>query len=312
MERTALRDEPMPAARSFSWFKPAAPAEVDRLPLFEDAMGGVARALGEGLASLSASPGEVSYRGVRADKVDVLLGPGKPAVLAIAQASAWNTPIGLRFGQGFISAVVEAFFGGAGDDAPIPERDVLSPIESRIADVIAEQAVDALTAGFADVLPSHFALEPIRPKPDPGLLGKPGLPVLVATLVLSGPGRPAELDIVIPQAALLVFRDRLVSGPEATRSGPDPDWSERLEAEVSRATMQLRAHVELPAMRLGDIAGLRTGRVLGLPAGARSNVALSCGPDQLFRCELGQSAGFYTVRIEEPLADAGSPSRKHR
>lgn len=294
----ALRDE-TGRASSPSWLEKRVGTDFERLPLLADAMIDVARCLADGLASLSATPAEVTYTGLRTRKLDAQGFGGRGTVFALAEAPGWSTPIGLQFDHRFISAVVEACFGGGGDDAQPADRDGLSPIETSIAEAITEQVAQAITAGFAAVLPTEVVLEPIRPKPDLTLLGKPGVPILAATLVLHGIGQPAELQILIPQAALRPFRDRLAGGPDETDPVPDHQWSERLEAEVGRATMQVEASIGLPSMTLGDIARLHAGQLLALPTGARNKVLLRCGTDELFRCELGQSAGFYTVRIED-------------
>ena len=298
MTAPALRDGSGRASAP-SWLERRVGTDFERLPLLADAMTNVARCLADGLASLSASPGEVTYKGLRTRKLDVQGPGGRGTVLALAQAPGWSTSIGVQFDHRFISAVVEACFGGAGEDAQLAPRDGLSPIESSIAEAITEQVAQAMTAGFATVLPTEIILEPIRPKPDATLLGKPGLPILAATLVLHGIGQPAELDILIPQAALRPFRDRLAGGQDGADPVPDHQWSERLEVEVGRATMQVEASIGLPSMTLGDVARFRAGQVLSLPTGARDKVSLRCGGDELFRCELGQSAGFYTVRIED-------------
>ena len=72
--------------------------------------------------------------------------------------------------------------------------------------------------------------------------------------------------------------------------------------------MALSAVVALDAMTLGAIAALRVGQVLALPRDAAADVKLICGGKPLFRCDLGQAAGFMTVRIGPPLTDRlGAP-----
>lgn len=311
MAAMASRQQSAEASAPSPWTERGPGAARDRLPLLEDTMGEVARALTEGLASLSASPGEVVFGGLHVEKTETLLdrrGPG--AVLAIAHASAWTTPIAIHFDRTLVSTVVEAFFGGAGEEVQVPESPHLSAIETGIAEVICEQVLAAMKAGFAQLLPTSFSLEPFRAKPDPTPLGKPATTMLVATLVLRGIGEPAGLDVVIPGPALDLLKDRLTASPRLEDAPRDPEWSDRLEAEIARTTMHLQAVIAVPPMNLRDLAELRTGHILALPAGSKGNIGLTCGGDPLFRCELGQSAGFYTVRIEEALEGAASPSRK--
>ena len=311
MDRAALRETSAFPVGPRRWFDKGAGTELDRFPLLGDAMVKVARALTEGFGGLSTAACEASFKGVAGSRVETLPSRrGRAAVLAIVQAPGWNTSIGVHFDQAFVSTVVEAFFGGAGEDDEMPERDWLSAVESSIANVVAEQVAEAMTAGFAEILPSSFEPEPIRPKPDPRRLGKPAVPVVIATLVLHTMGRMAELDVVIPHAALNAFGDRLTRKAETSRPARDTEWSERLETEVSRTTMRLQASIDLPGMTLRALAELRTGQVLVLPPAAGSKVRLRCGRDELFNCELGQSVGFYTVRVDEPAAAAASSSRK--
>ena len=107
---------------------------------------------------------------------------------------------------------------------------------------------------------------------------------------------------MIPAAALEAFAERWVGAAGRPDDGPDPHWTEQLEAEVGRAAMTCGPASTWPPMSLGDIAGLRAGQVLACRPAPASNVRLSCGGETLFRCDLGQSAGLYTVRVEERTA----------
>ena len=299
------------SGRDHAWFDGGAGSKLDRHPLFGDAMDRTARALAENLSALSASPIEVSFKGVEAGMVDGLLERhGNSSALLILQAPAWHTAVALQFGQAFVSTAVEALFGGAGDDPDTGQRDFPSPVDTRIAAAVADQIVEALTTGFAEILPTAFLPEPMRPKPDPQALGKPMSPVLIATLLVRTLDRSVELDVIIPQAALNGFGDRLASTLVKRATTPDPRWTRQLEAEVGRAAMRLEASLDLPPMSLGEIAALRPGQVLSFALAAGDNVKLSCAGGDLFRCALGQSSGRYTLRVDEPIAPASPSPRK--
>ena len=309
MAATATQDRaPSPSQR---WFDNGSVSRLERLPLFGDGMVEVARALTANINTLAATPTEVVFRGVQSAKVEDLIGRRqKGAVFVLAQATGWNTPVALQFDVSVISVMIEVLFGGGENTVEIPNRTVLSPIERRVAELVVRQTADALSAGFADILPSPFAAEPLKDKPDPTLLGKPAAPVLVATLVLRAIGTQAEIDVAVPQLALDAFSDRLSSGPARAGSGTDSGWSEKLGVEVSRARMTLTATLELAEMTLKSVAELRPGQILACPADVGSDVRLSCGNGDLFRCDLGQSNGFYTLRIGDPLGTAQAAPRK--
>ena len=115
--------------------------------------------------------------------------------------------------------------------------------------------------------------------------------------------------MAVPQLALDGFSDRLSTGPTRAGAGADSGWSEKLGVEVSRARMTLRATLELAEMTLRSVAELRPGQILACPADVGSDVRLSCGSGDLFRCDLGQSNGFYTLRIGDPLGSAQAAPR---
>ncbi len=285
------------------WFGEGGRSWLDRLPRFADAMAEVARALSESLGALSASPGEVRFRDATTSRVDELLERGgPPAIFVLAQASGWSATIAFRIGQPFVSVMVQAMFGACEDDVEIPEHGLLSPVERRIAEILAEHVAEALARGFADILPSAFAVEPIKAKPDPSRLGKPGILVTVATLVMRSIGPPVEIEVIVPQQALEAFDEELSAPGEDTAAKADPHWSERLGSEVSRTRMKLQARLTLPPMRLGDIARLKVGQMLSFATGAGGEAILSSGGTDLFRCELGQTGGLYSLRVGEDIA----------
>ncbi len=292
------------------WFGEGGRSWLDRLPRFGDAMAEVARALSESLGALSASPGEVRFHGAATSRVDELLDRGgPPAIFVLAQAAGWNAAIAFRIGQPFVSVMVQAMFGACEDDVEIPENGVLSPVERRIAEILAEHVAEALSRGFMAILPSTFAVEPVKAKPDPSRLGKPNGLVTVATLVMRSIGPPVEIDVIVPQQALEAFDDELSALGEDATARADPHWSERLGSEVSRTRMKLQARLALPPMRLGDVARLTVGQMLPFATGAGGEAVLSSGGTDLFRCELGQTGGLYSLRIGEDIAAGSSPHK---
>lgn len=293
------------------WFGGDGGAQLTKLPRFADAMVEVARALTENLAQLSASPSEVHFKGIGAGRVESLLDRKRgPSFFVGAQAAGWNTPIAFHFDQAALNVVVQALFGGSEDDLEPPERTAFSPVEVRIAHVLVDQCADALSKGFAGVLPSSFTVDPVKGKPDLSRLGKPASPVTIATLALQTLGPPVDVDIVIPRVALDAFSEELSAAEEEPAVKPDPVWSDKLETEVNRARMKLRARIDLPPMTLGAVARLEAGQVLTFGPGAGEAALLSSGGTDLFRCALGQSDGHLSLRIDEPLTEQGPSPHK--
>lgn len=283
------------------WFDRGAPDLGEKIPLFGEAMAGVASAWSDGFAALTATPATFVAGGLSETRVASLPHRrGRDAVFAVLDAPGWNTAVGLHFDRAFVSTVVEALFGG-GDELE-PATGPLTAVERRIAEVVAVQASEALAAGFADILPSAFPFGRVQAKPDLTFLGRPNAAVLVATLRLKTLGQSAEIDLLVARAALDGFVDRLAVLPADEPPNTDPRWSERLESQVTRAPMGLSAVVELERMTLGALTDLKVGQLLALPRDAATDVRLVCEGRTLFRCDLGQSSGLYTVRVDSAVA----------
>lgn len=294
-----------PSGAPRRWFDRGAPSLADRMPLLAEAMGLVAAAWTDGFGALTATPASFAFSGLSEARVAALtVRRGREPVFAVLDAPGWGTGVALQFDRGFVSAVVEALFGGDDGDGEAAPTGPLTAVERRIAEVIAVQASDALKAGFADILPSSFPFDRVQPKPDLAFLGRPNAAVVVGTLTLRTLGRTAEIDLVVARAALDGFAERLAVLPADEPENTDPRWSERLEGQVSRAPMALSALVELDRMTLGALAALKVGQVVALPRDAAQDVRLVCQGRELFRCDLGQSGGHYTVRIDEPVPAA--------
>ncbi len=305
---TAAVPSSAPPERGSRWFDRGAPTLADRMPLFAEAMGAVAAAWTDGFGALTATPAGFSFAGLAEVKVAALpLRRGRDPVFAVLNAPGWGTILGLGFDRAFVSTVVEALFGGDDEEFDETPSGPLTAVERRIAEVIAVQAGDALRAGFAAVLPSSFPFDRVQSKPDLAFLGRPNAVAVVATLKLKALGQVAEIDLLVSRAALDGFAERLAVLPADEPENTDPRWSERLEGQVSRAPMSLTALVDLPSMTLGALAGLRVGQVLTLPRDAATGVRLVCEGRDLFRCDLGQSAGLYTVRVDEAVNPSAKP-----
>ena len=295
------------------WFDKDRGSDPGRLPRLTEALAGVAKAWTRSLNAMSAAGGEIVLRSLAPATVGELARDwGAGRVSATLYAGAWDAVVVLRFDQRFVAAVLEAMFGGVGDEdsEAQPGPGPLSSIEHSIADVIGTQVAEALTAGFSQLLPATFVYERIQAKTDLSGLGKSQAGVLVARFGVMVIGRTVDLDILIPQAASEMIGAHLGRASDANPAEADPRWSEQLEAEVSLASVKVQASIDLDAMSLGAVTRLQVGQLLALPDGAMNNVRLTCEQGELFRCDLGQSTGLFTVKVDGPaVRDALSPRK---
>lgn len=300
-------------ARSGRWLHKGAVDPVARMPLFGTAMDTTAELWTQGFCALAASEGEVAFTGLHSLKADELKGrrTGLP-ILASLRAPSWETAIALSVDRSIVSTVVEAFFGGEGDEAADEDDRPVSAIEMRIVDVLAGQAATALTGAMKGVHPTRFEFDRTLSKPDVSFLGKGPPMLLVAGFTLSVMGRKRHLDLAFPLPAVEAQGAAWGGDAAAFPVLDGPGWTRQLKSEVSRAELRVEAAIGMHPMSLKAITELRVGQVLELPQDAASTVLMTSGDERLFHCHLGQSAGFYTVRVDETVDRTAQPPRKGR
>jgi flagellar motor switch protein FliM len=149
----------------------------------------------------------------------------------------------------------------------------------------------------------------IESKLDPQVLGSRFGKVAVATLALECGDVRATLRVAMPAA--VTGRIRHAALPASSAKGAsDPVWTEHFQSEVGRAMVKLDAYLDANSLRLGDVANLKIGQTLLLPRMVSSRCELRSEKKLLFRCELGQTDGRYSVRISETSKEIESAGQQ--
>ncbi len=274
---------------------------LDRMPLLHVIFDRIATQCSEALRQFSTAPAFTTVGAIEVERIgDILDSLEGRGVVGIFHATGWDSRIMLAIENKFVYTLVEALFGGDGSEAPYGEARSLTNVESRIAHKIFDVVVRALQEGFAEVGRTAFKFERIESRLDFAVIAPRPSPCVVTKLNIRLLGRTGEIRVVLPQAALKPMRQNLAH--DLTHdSAPDPQWSKQIHNEIGRAEVEVHAIIEEEGFTLGDIAGLQVGQILQLEATPQSRVKLESNNQALFWCHLGQSGGFYTLRIDEPF-----------
>jgi flagellar motor switch protein FliM len=280
----------------------AAGLTVDRLPMLHVVFDRVATHCADGLRHLSASPSYFSVSNIESGRIgDILEFYESNAVAAMFHAVEWDTRILVGFDRDFIFTIVEVLFGSDGAEPPVDEERPFSNIEMRVAQVLFEEAGKALQAAFAPVAPTTFKHERTETRMDFAIIGRRNNLSVVAKLLIQALGRGGEMFVIIPQSALSPMRQNLAQVLSGDGGGVDPRWTRQMQGEVQRTRVELRAILEERLITLGEVAEFQVGQVLELQATPRSQIRLECNGQALFNCQLGQSGGSYTLRVEDVI-----------
>jgi flagellar motor switch protein FliM len=274
---------------------------LERLPMLQVIFDRVATQCSEGLRQVSTTPAYLQLDEVATGRLGDILDEFGAGLTTVYHSPELDSQVLIGVDRAFLFTLVEAMFGGDGSEPPCKDDRPLSTIETRVAQLICEQAANALHSAFAPVAPATFKFERVETRMDFAVVGRRNNHAVVARVRLHAIERTGRLFIVIPQAALNPIRQNLARDVAAEVSQRDPRWVKQLESEVGRTAVSLRAVIDEPGLTLGDVAALKVGEVLKLRATPRSPIKLEAQDQSLFMCQLGQADGFYTVRVESRI-----------
>jgi flagellar motor switch protein FliM len=278
----------------------AAGISIERLPMLRLAFDRMASLCSDSFRPMSSSPALFTPTKIATARIgDVLESYAGNVVAAVYYAAEWDSRILLGLDRQCLLTVVEAVFGGDGNEPESLEERPFSNLELRVAQAVFDQAANALRSSFGSVGEAAFKFERIETRMDFVTIGRPKNLAVVAKIGLKALNRGGEMFVVIPQAALNLMRQNLGQEQVEDGSARDPRWTKQFENEIRRTEVTLKAMIEERQFTLGDIADLHVGQVLKLQATPKSRVKIECNDEALFWCHLGQGEGHYTVRIDD-------------
>jgi flagellar motor switch protein FliM len=262
----------------------------------------VAAHLAERMRGLGAALPHVTLNGLETARTgDALDAYELRAIAGIVHVPAWDSRVIVGFDRDFMFTIVELFFGGDGTEPPVEDVRNFTGVEEQVAQFMFEQAAQALQSGFAVIGNARFRFERSETRMDFAAAGRRNTPAVVARFILQAINRGGEMFVIVPQSALSPYRQALSRIASRETNAPDPGWVKKISEEVQRTEVSVSAVIETSEYTLGDIAGLKIGQVLKLPATPRSRVKVASSEQPLFWAYLGQNEGFHTLCIDESI-----------
>ncbi|MDO9441292.1 MAG: FliM/FliN family flagellar motor switch protein [Beijerinckiaceae bacterium] len=278
---------------------------LDKLPLLGDLINQVATFGAERMRERCPTAILLRPRGMASDKEEKILAAFDQQLLAfILHDHEWDCRIAVVLDQDTIFTLVEALLGSDGSDEPFKEARPFSAIERGVAKSFVEVITDGLNRQLSPMSQARFELEKINQRLDFVYLGARNEDAVLTRIGIEALGRGGEMSIVFPQVAIERVRPHLAKAATAEPAkNADPRWSQEFGQRVGRAEVLVEASVVVEGFCLGDIATMVPGQVLPMGDQAQRQLALTSEGEMLARCELGQSDGYYSIRIISDHAD---------
>ena len=251
------------------------------------------------LQQLAPVPIALALNDVTVGEHDTAASGERSGVVASFHGREGSGPVLIGADHAFLNAVLEAALGADGSEAPAVSNNGPTRMGNRLAKSLFEQMAGALAPAVPGTEAVPLELDKIETAVEmPATSGRAD-PVFVASFGLSIPNRKGQMFLVLPQSMLAGDQQSAAAPLGPNQTVQDPRWSRRIEEEVNRTQVTLRAILDEPELMLGEVTELRVGQVLPLRATPRSNVKVVCNDETLFWCELGQTKGVYTLRVKE-------------
>jgi flagellar motor switch protein FliM len=278
----------------------AAGISVDRLPMLRVVFDRLGTHCADSLRHMSASPFYFTLIGISTGRIgEVLDAYDENAIAAVFHSPEWDSRILMGFDRRFVFTAIEGLFGADGSEPPNTDERPFSNLETRVAQALFEHVAKGLKASFASVAEASFKFERIETRMDFAVIGRRNNLAVVAKLEVQALDQGGEMFIIIPQSALNPMRQNLARAVTGDASSRDPRWAKQIQKEVQRTEVTLTAILEERPLTLGEITELKVGDILELNATPTSRVKVKCNDEALFWCQLGQSQGFYTLRLDD-------------
>ena len=272
---------------------------VERLPVLAAIFERLRASGTQALQHLSPAPLNLKLAGVTSVRIGEALeaAEGK-AVATVFQSPAWEARVLVTLERPCLYAMLEAMLGADGTEPPVEEERPFTNLEKRLARLIAEHVAQVLGRAFSTVSHTTFEYERTETQMELAAVGRREDSCLVVRLHLQTLERGGDLTVLIPQRAIHPLRRQLTHAARSEPAAGSP-FSAQMQKEVQRAEVSLKAVLEERRMTLGELSELKVGQRIQLQATPRGRVKVECNDQALFWCELGQTDGAYTVRVED-------------
>ncbi len=276
---------------------------IERLPMVNSVFDRMATLCVENLRVYSSTPVTFFVNHVGTDHLWDVMDSYEGSIAAILYSPEWDARILVGLDRRFVFALMEVLLGGEGTETTQDDERPFSNVEVHICQAIFEVACKALQGAFSDLAPSTFKVERIETRPDFTIMGRRNSLAIVAKILFQALDHGGQMFVLIPQAALNTIRPFLSRDRTSEVQNTDPKWINQLEVGLKKTEVSVCAILDTVSLSLDAISNFKVGDSINLRSSVGSPVKLISNGIPLFECELGQSDGFFTLRVDTAVQD---------
>jgi flagellar motor switch protein FliM len=282
--------------------KEIAKLSLDRLPVLNTVFENMAAACVERFRDYCSPVFTAFVNGLASGDSWDLLEANADSIAVVFYCREWDARILVGIERRLLFATIEAMYGGDGSELPFDGTRPFTSLEIRIGRIVCEFAAKAFVDAFAPVSELSLSIERTESVLEFTTLGQNSMMMVQAKMLFQVLDQGGVMFVLIPQSAMNPIRQKLERERRALPPSADPRWTNALNSRVSKAEIAVSAVIDGKSLELDEILRLDIGKTVEL-AGTDQSIYIECEGDRLFRGRLGQSRGFFTITIEEPVSD---------
>jgi flagellar motor switch protein FliM len=256
----------------------------------------------ENLHGATVLPAQVVLLNIESGPAGEMLAPLEGVSAAgVLHAPKWEARLLAAADRAAVFTIIEMLLGGDGSQPAYAAERTFSKLEIKIAGSFFHRVAQALSASFSSIADTPLVVEASADRFDFDAIGGRNGQVVVAKFRLELLDRGGEFAVVIPKSVFAPMREALSRPSPKETNKPDPRWSQRIQNEITRTNVGLRAVLDERWIPLEEVSSLKVGQVMRLDATPTSRVRVECNDEPLLWCQLGKSNGVYTLRVDEHI-----------
>lgn len=198
-----------------------------------------------------------------------------------------------------VFVVVDNFFGGDGRYHTKIEGREFTPTETRVIQMMLNQAFHDLKEAWSPVMPLEFEYLNSEVNPQFANIVSPTEVIVVSSFHVELDGGGGDLHVTMPYAMVEPIREQLDTGLQSDRSEVDERWMQSLQDEMKQADVEISSSLVETQLSLREVLELEAGDVI--PIDLPEQVTLCVEDVPAFRGEVGVSRGVTALKIRDKV-----------
>ncbi len=269
-----------------------------RMPTLEMINERFARYFRIGLFNLLRRSAEISIGGVKVQKFsEYIHSLYVPTSLNLVKVKPLRGTTLFVMDPKLVFIIVDNFFGGDGRFRAKIEGREFTPTETRVIQMILQQAFADLQLAWKPVLPIEFEYVTSEVNPQFATIVSPTEIVVCAIFTIELDGGGGDFHVTFPYSMLEPIKDLLDAGVQSDAQTVDERWVNTLREETKSAKVEIHGDLCSAELTVSEIMDLKAGDVI--PVNLPELVTLQAAGVPIMRGQFGTSNGLNALKIKE-------------